>query len=180
MSQFKDKYFGVLAEFDSAKDIFHACEKVRDQGFQKWDAHTPFPVHGLDKAMGLGPSRLPWIVLAMALIGGSGGFALQAWINVEAYPMVISGKPFLSWQAFVPVTFELTVLLGAFGAIFGMWFLNRLPQWYHSTFKSARFLKFSDDKFFITIESIDPQFDPSKTQSFLKELGAKHVELLEP
>ena len=174
------KYFGVLAEFDSTHAIYHACEKVRDRGFRKWDAHTPFPVHGLDKAMGLGTSKLPWIVLVLAICGGSGGFALQAWINLEAYPMVISAKPYLSWQAFVPVTFELAILLAAFGAVFGMWFLNRLPQWYHSAFRSQRFLKFSDDKFFITIEASDPKFDPSATQLFLKEVGATHVELLEP
>jgi hypothetical protein len=180
MSKFKDQYFGALAEFDTTAAVFHACEKVRDSGFKKWDAHTPFPVHGLDKAMGIGNSKLPWIVLALAIAGGSGGFALQAWINLEAYPMVISGKPYLSWQAFMPVTFELAVLLGAFGAVFGMWFLNRLPQWYHSAFRSDRFAKFSDDKFFISIEASDPQFDPAKTLAFLKEIGAQHVELLEP
>jgi Protein of unknown function (DUF3341) len=172
--------YGALAEFDTTEAVYHACEKVRDRGFEIWDAHTPFPVHGLDKAMGIKPSKVPWIVLILALCGGSGGFALQAWINLEAYPMVISGKPYLSWQAFMPVTFELSVLLGAFGAVFGMWFLNRLPQWYHPVFKSKRFEKATDDKFFISIEATDPQFHREKTVAFLKEIGAKNVELLEP
>lgn len=175
----KTKYFGILAEFDSTAAIYHACEKVRDRGFRKWDAHTPFPVHGLDKAMGLGSSKLPWIVLVLALLGGSGGFALQAWINLEGYRMAISGKPYLSWQAFMPVTFELSVLLGAFGAVFGMWGLNQLPQWYHATFRSKRFAKVTDDKFFISIEAADPKFDAEATQAFLREIGATHVELLE-
>jgi len=172
-------YFGVLAEFPSASAIYHACEKVRDKGFRKWDAHTPFPVHGLDRAMGLGSSKLPWIVLCMAILGGTGGFGLQAWINLNAYPVVISNKPYLSWQAFMPVTFELTVLLGAFGAVFGMWALNMLPMWYHSVFRSKRFLRASDDRFFITIESKDPKFDANATQAFLRDIGATHVELLE-
>lgn len=175
----KSPYFGALAEFDSAAAIFHACEKVRDKGFRKWDAHTPFPVHGLDRAMGLGSSKVPWIVLGLALCGGTGGFALQAWSSTQGYAMVISNKPLLSWQAFMPVTFELSVLLGAFGAVFGMWGLNRLPQWYHSVFRSQRFAKVTDDKFFITIESADPKFNPEATQAFLREIGATHVELLE-
>jgi hypothetical protein len=175
----KSPYFGALAEFDSAAAIFHACEKVRDKGFRKWDAHTPFPVHGLDRAMGLGSSKVPWIVLVLALLGGTGGFALQAWTSTEGYAMVISNKPLLSWQAFMPVTFELSVLLGAFGAVFGMWGVNRLPQWYHSVFRSQRFAKVTDDKFFISIESADPKFNPEATQAFLREIGATHVELLE-
>lgn len=175
----KEPIYGILAEFETTASLYHACEKVRDRGFKKWDAHTPFPVHGLDKAMGLGSSKLPWIVLVMALTGGTGGFALQAWINLEAYKMAISGKPYLSWQAFMPVTFELSVLLGAFGAVFGMWALNVLPMWYHAVFKSKRFERATDDRFFITIEARDPKFDASATQAFLKEIGATHVELLE-
>lgn len=175
----KPPYFGALAEFDSASAVYQACEKVRDKGFRKWDAHTPFPVHGLDKAMGAGPSKVPWIVLIMCIIGGTGGFALQAWVSTEGYAMVISNKPLLSWQAFMPVTFELCVLLGAFGAVFGMWAVNRMPEWYHPVFRSHRFAKVTDDKFFISIESADPKFNTEATQAFLKEIGATHVELLE-
>jgi hypothetical protein len=173
------RIYGVLAQFETTAAVYHACEKVRDKGFMFWDAHTPFPVHGLDKAMGLKPSKLPWIVLVMALTGGTGAFAMQWWMQAVDYPLVISGKPFGSWPAFVPVTFELTVLLGAFGAVFGMFFLNRLPQLYHSLFASERFARVTDDKFFISIESSDPKFDPVATPKFLQELGASHVEIVE-
>jgi hypothetical protein len=166
----------VLAEFDSAASLYHACEKVRDAGYTKWDSHSPFPVHGIDKAMGLKPSKLPWIVAVMGLVGGVGGFGLQAWVNVEAYPMVISAKPYLSWPAFIPVTFETTVLLAAFGAVFGMLGLNKLPQLYHELFRSQRFAAATDDKFYISIESADPKFSVSATQSLLQKAGAVHVE----
>lgn len=171
--------YGVLAEFQSTSEIYHACEKIRDTGFKKWDAHTPFPIHGLEKAMGLGQSKLPWIVGTMAFLGFSGAVALQVWINVFEYPYIYSGKPLFAWPAFVPVTFELSVLLGAFGAVFGMLALNRLPQHYHSVFNSDRFIRASDDTFFIAIESTDPKFDSNKTPLLLKELGAKSVEFVE-
>ncbi len=99
-------YYGILAEFATPADLYHACERVRDAGFTRWDAHTPFPVHGLDKAMGLRRSPLPWIVLVMALTGAALGFGLQWWVHASAYPLVISGKPYFSWPAFIPITFE--------------------------------------------------------------------------
>ncbi len=170
------KAFGLLAEFETPKALYLACEKVRDAGYKKWDAHSPFPVHGLDKAMGLKPSVLPWIVAVMAVIGGVGGFFLQVWINVSAYPQVISAKPYVSWPAFVPVTFELTVLLSAFGAVFGMFGLNKLPQLYHSLFESDRFARVTDDKFFISIEADDPQFGTQATKELLSQAGAVHIE----
>lgn len=176
----QNRVYGVLAEFNTPGDIFHACEKVRDKGYKHWDAHTPFPVHGLEKAMGLKPSLVPWIVLVMALTGGTCGFALQTWIHVFEYPLVISGKPFLSWPAFIPVTFELSVLFGAFGAVFGMLGLNQLPRYYHSLFRSNRFSRATDDKFFISIEARDPRFDATATVELLKSAGATHVEILEP
>ena len=102
-------YYGILAEFATPTDLYHACERVRDAGFTRWDAHTPFPVHGLEKAMGLRRSPLPWIVLVMGLTGAALGFGLQWWVHASAYPLVISGKPFFSWPAFIPITFELAV-----------------------------------------------------------------------
>lgn len=171
--------YGALAEFDTAPAIYHACEKVRDAGFRTWDAHTPFPVHGLEKAMGLKPSRLPWIVLVTGLTGAACGMLLQWWTSAVDYPLVISGKPYFSWQAFVPVTFELGVLFGALGAVLGMFGLNRLPQYFHSLFRSRRFERVTDDKFFVSIEAGDPKFDPEKTVAFLREIGATHVELIE-
>ena len=113
-------YYGVLARFDGPASLLEACERVREAGYTRWDAHTPFPVHGLDRAMGLRPSVLPWIVLVLGLGGAAGAMTLQWWVSAVAYPLVISGKPFFSWQAFVPVTFEVGVLLAAIGAVFGM------------------------------------------------------------
>jgi hypothetical protein len=172
-------YYGVLAEFATPADLQHACERVRDAGFTRWDAHSPFPVHGLGRAMGLRRSTLPWIVLVMALTGAALGFVLQWWVHTSAYPLVISGKPFFTWPAFIPVTCEVAVLFGALGAVFGMLGLNRLPMHHHPLFKSKVFERVTDDAFFISIESWDPRFDPSGTMALLKSLGARSVELLE-
>ncbi|MCB9475361.1 MAG: DUF3341 domain-containing protein [Deltaproteobacteria bacterium] len=173
------KPHGLLAQFDTASAIYSACEKIRDDGFKYWDAFTPFPVHGLDKAMGLKRSMLPWIVLVMGLTGASGGMLLQWWVSVKAYPLVISGKPLFSWQAYVPITFELGVLFGALGAVFGMFHLCRIPQHYSPLFKSERFESVTDDKFFIAIEAEDPKFHPEETAQYLESLGATHVEMVE-
>ena len=175
----KGPYYGILAEFATPAELYHACERVRDAGFTRWDAHSPFPVHGLSRAMGLRRSTLPWIVLVMALTGAALGFILQWWVHTTAYPLVISGKPFFTWPAFIPVTFEVSVLFGALGAVFGMLGLNRLPMHHHPLFKSKVFERASDDAFFISIESWDPRFDPSATATLLKSLGARSVELLE-
>jgi len=175
----KGRYYGTLAEFATPAELYHACERVRDAGFTRWDAHSPFPVHGLDKAMGLRRSTLPWLVLVMALAGGALGFGLQAWVHMSAYPLVISGKPFFSWPAFIPITFELSVLFGALGAVFGMLGMNKLPMHHHPLFRSAAFERVTDDAFFISIESWDPRFDPAATGNLLESLGARRVELLE-
>ncbi len=173
------KTWGLLAEFETAQEIYAACEKMRDEGFSKWDAHTPFPVHGLEKAMGLPASPLPWLILASAVSGTIGAFALEAWVSKWAYPLVISGKPLLSWPAFVPVAFEVTILLGAAAAVFGMLAINGLPRLHHPLFNSERFKAASDDRFFISIEAIDPKFDDSETRDFLEGLGAHHIEVVE-
>jgi hypothetical protein len=170
--------FGALAEFATPAELYHACEGVRDAGYTRWDAHTPFPIHGLERAMGLRASRLAWVVLATAVLGAVGGMSLQGWVATMAYPLVISGKPFFSWPAFIPITFELGVLGGAFGAVFGMFGLNQLPTLYHPLFASKRFETASDDAFFISIESWDPRFDRDRTPDLLRQLGARQVELV--
>lgn len=172
-------YYGVVAEFATPAELYHACERVRDAGFTKWDAHTPFPVHGLEKAMGLPRSPLPWIVLVMGLTGAAAGFGLQWWVHTTAYPLVISGKPFFAWPAMIPITFEVGVLFAAFGAVFGMLALNRLPMHHHPLFQSKLFERVTDDRFFISIESWDPRFDSAATTQMLKSLGAQNVELVE-
>lgn len=173
------KVYGLLAEYETPADLYHACEKVRDAGFGAWDAHTPYPVHGLERAMGLRGSIVPWIVCVMGFSGAALGFLLQWWTSAVDYPLIISGKPFNSYPAFVPITFELGILLGSFGAVFGMFGLNKLPTYYHSVFNSRRFSRFSDDRFFISIEARDPKYDPEKTRVLLESTGAVHVEEVE-
>jgi hypothetical protein len=175
----KGPSYGLLAEFATVADLYHACEQVRDAGFTRWDAHTPFPVHGLDRAMGLRRSPLPWIVLVMGLTGAVLGFGLQWWVHASAQRLVISGKPYFSWPAFIPITFEVAVLFAALGAVLGMLGLNRLPMHYHPLFRSKVFERVTDDAFFISIESWDPRFDPSATRTLLETLGARRVELVE-
>ena len=170
--------FGLLAEFSTPTELYQACEKLRDAGFTRWDAHTPFPIHGLDRAMGLRASRIPWVSLVLALGGAVTAIGLQGWVATMAYPLVVSGKPFFSWPAFIPITFELAVLGGALGAVFGMFAFNQLPTLHHPLFNSTRFERASDDAFFISIESWDPKFDATATQELLQRLGASHVELV--
>jgi hypothetical protein len=167
--------FALVGHFDTPAELMHACEKIRDAGYQKFDAHTPFPVHGLERAMGLGPSRLPFIVLGGGLCGAILGFGLQWWVHSQAYPINYSGKPYFAFQAYVPITFELTVLLSAFACFFGMWLMNGLPRFHHPVHAHIGFERFSDDKFFISIEAADPKFDLEKTRALLHEVGAQGI-----
>jgi hypothetical protein len=168
-----------LAEFDSADAIIGAAEKVRDAGYQSWDVHTPYPVHGMDAAMGLSDSRLGWIVITCGLTGLSLAVTMIQWMNGYDYPLVIGGKPPDAFASMVPIMFELTVLLSAFGAVFGMLGLNQLPKHFHPVFYSDRFESFSHDKFFVSIEAQDKQFDVGKTRAFLESLHPSYVELVE-
>ena len=168
-----------LAEFDDADALVHAAEKVRDEGFEKWDVHTPYPVHGMDSAMGLSDSRLGWIVLLCGLTGVSLAVLMMQWMNGYDYPLVIGGKPPDAIPSMVPIMFELTVLLSSFGAVFGMLGLNELPKHFHPVFYSDRFESFSNDKFFISVEAIDKRFDVEKTRKLLESLHPSHLELVE-
>jgi hypothetical protein len=168
--------FGVLAQFPTPELLLHACTQVRDVGFSRWDAHTPFPLHGLEGAMGLKRSVVSVFVLVMGLAGAAGGMLLQWWVSAVAYPLVISGKPFFSWPAFVPIMFECGVLGGAAGALIGFLVMSRLPRHHHALFNSERFTQVTDDAFFISIEAADPSYDPERTPQLLKDLGASHVE----
>jgi hypothetical protein len=169
----------LLAEFETPDDVMGAAKRVRDAGFEKWDVHTPWPVHGMDTAMGLSDSRLGWIVLVAGLTGLSLAVLMMQWMNGYDYPLVIGGKPPDAFASMVPIMFELTVLLSAFGAVFGMLGLNELPRHHHAVFYSERFEAASNDRFFISIEAEDKQFDASKTRSFLEELKPSYVELVE-
>lgn len=171
--------YGVIAEYDTPGDLIHACEKVRDAGYKYWDAHTPFPIHGMDEAMGLKWCKIPWIVLCCGLVGCTLGLALQLWVNLVEYPIVIAGKPFNSLPAFMPVTFELTILFSAFGSVFSMLMTNFLPMLSHPLFKSEQFKRATDDKFFISIEARDAKFDAAATVRLLEAAGGKNIERVE-
>jgi hypothetical protein len=171
--------WGVLAEFDSPASLYRAAERVRDAGFEKWDTHSPFPVHGLERAMGLKRSMVPVAVLVLGLGGAAAGMALQWWVSTRAYPLVVSGKPFFSWPAFVPIMFECGVLGGALGAVFGFLGLSKLPRHHHPLFASTRFERVTDDKFFLSVEASDPRYGGDDTVRLLERLGAQHVELVE-
>jgi len=172
------KILGIIARFESAADLMQAAGKTRDAGYKKFDCHSPFPIHGMDKAMGLKRSGLGWLVGIAGIIGTSSALALQWWTSTIDYPIVISGKPLFSFQAYVPVTFAVGVLLSAFTAMFGMLILNGLPRWFHPLFYSDTFSRFSDDGFFISVESGDPKFDPEQTGKFLESIGGKDLEQL--
>jgi hypothetical protein len=161
------KLWGLMAEFATPQDLVRAAARVRDAGYSKWDAHTPFPVHGLDGAMGIQTTRLPYVVLAAAIIGTTSGLLMQWWMNAIDYPLIISGKPFNSLPADIPVTFELTVLLASVTAFIGMLVANALPRFHHPLFASARFRRVTTDAFYLVIEAGDPRFDLEATGRLL-------------
>lgn len=170
---------GIMAEFATPADLFHAAEKVRDAGYKKWDTFTPFPIHGMEEAMGITRTKLPLLVAVIGLSGAGLGFLMQWWMSAADYPLVVQGKPYGSWQAFVPITFELGILSAAFTSLIGMLALNALPRWNHPLFKKERFLSSSDDTFFVCIEAGDAKFDPERTRALLEHAGAKSIELVE-
>ena len=173
------QFLGYLVEFEDPGKLLHACEQVRDSGYKNWDAHAPYPVHGLTEAMGLKEPVLPWIVLGAGIIGLLSAIALQELTNGWAYKFIVSGKPFLSWPANVPIMFEMTVLFSGITLFFGMLFFNRLPQYYHPVFHSARFKRATTDKYFISLLADDPKFNRSKAQSLAESLQGSNLEVLE-
>ncbi len=170
---------GVMAEFPNSAAVYHAAEQVRDAGFQKWDVFAPFPIHGIDEAMGMKRTKLPLIVAGGAITGITVALLMQWWMTAVDYPLVVQGKDYSAWEPWVPVTFELGVLFSAFSALIGMLALNGLPRWNHPLLKSERFLRVSDDKFVIVIEAGDAKFQGSDTVTMLQGMGATAVELVE-
>ncbi len=178
---------GLLAEYESVDTLLDAAERVRDAGYRKWEACTPFLVHGLDKAMGHKHTRLPWIVLAAGTTGCLTGLFLCWWTNatsfsglpyaLRGYDFPVSGKPVFSLAANIPVIFELTVLFSAIAAFISLWALNLLPRFHHPVFESKRFARVTDDRFFIYIDAADEKFDAASATSLL-EPGSAGVETL--
>jgi hypothetical protein len=176
------RVFGLLAQFENTYALSEAAKKVRDAGYSKWDTHAPFPVHELEEAMGIAGKAvtpLAYVIGLAALTGAVGGFVMQWWINHD-YFIVTQGKPTDgAWEPFIPVTFEMGILLTAFASIIGMLAFNGLPRHHHPLFSSERFLSSSDDAFFISVEADDPSFNPDETRRLLAEAGATHIELIE-
>src|SRR3984957_18870442 len=169
----------LLAEFDSAAGCMHGAEKLRDGGYTSFDAHTPFPVHGMDRAMGLSDSKLGWIVLSCGVSGTFLAWLMMYWMNGVDYPLIVGGKPGGTLPSMIPIMFEVTVLFSALSAVFGMFGLNRLPRHHHPIFFSDRFKSFSDDKFFLSVEVADPKFDAVRTRALFESAKASAVEIVE-
>jgi hypothetical protein len=168
----------MLAEFESASDCMHGAEKLRDAGYALFDAHTPFPIHGMDRAMGLADSKLGWIVLGFGLSGTFLAWLMMFWMNGVDYALVVGGKPPGTLPSMIPIMFEVTVLFSALTAVFGMLGLNKLPRHHHPIFYSERFKSFSDDKFFLSVEAGDPKFDENRTRSLFESARASAVEVI--
>jgi len=182
MDELKNKnevIHGLLAEFENPAALLAAAEKVREAGYRKFDCHSPFPIHGMDQAMGLRRSPLGYIVFAVAAAALTAGVTLEWWTSTVAYPLVISGKPFFSYQAYGPVAFAIMVLCSAFTAVLGMLALNRLPKFFHKLFHSRNLERAMDDGFFISVDSTDPNFDLQQTGNFLNSIGAKNIEVIQ-
>jgi len=175
MSERRSQLFGVMGEFSTPEDLLSATKKAREAGYKHVEAYTPFPVEGLSEAVGFKWTAVPLLTLMGGVGGGLTGFGLQYWVAAITYPLNIGGRPLNSWPAFIPVTFELTVLGASIFAVFGMLALNKLPQPYHPVFNVERFGQASTDKFFLCIEARDPKFDLVETSKFLQSLHAQHV-----
>jgi hypothetical protein len=175
MSERRSQLFGVMGEFSTPEDLLAATKKARKAGYKHVEAYTPFPVEGLSEAVGFKWTAVPLLTLMGGLGGGLTGFGLQYWVAAITYPLNIGGRPLNSWPAFIPVTFELTVLGASIFAVFSMLALNKLPQPYHPVFNVERFSQASTDKFFLCIEARDPKFDLVETSKFLQSLHAQHV-----
>jgi hypothetical protein len=167
--------FGLMAEFETPDDLLVAAKATFAAGYRKIDGYSPLPVHGLGDAIGFPRTRLPWLVFCFGILGGICGYGLCYWVSVIEYPMNIAGKPLHSGPMFIPVTFELTILFAALSSAFGMFIANGLPQPYHPVFNVENFARASQDRFFLSIEADDPQFDLDKTRDFLNGLNPHEV-----
>ena len=169
------RLFGIAASFDDPEKLVEACRLVRDRGYRRFEAYTPFPVEGLAETVGHARSRVPLLSLAGAVLGGVGGYVMMWFASVVHYRLNVGGKPPHSWPAFIPITFELSVLGAAFGAVFGMFLLCRLPQPYHPLFDVAAFRRASRDRFVLCIESADPLFDRVGSRELLATMRPRAI-----
>lgn len=174
----EDKIYAVMGEFADPHDLVHAGRKIREMGYTKLDAMTPFPVHGIDAALGIPYSKLGWIVICLGLCGSATALLLIWYCGAINYPLVIGGKPLFDFSYSIPITFELTVLFSAFASVIGMFALNGLPRLYHPSSNYSRAHRASDDRFLLVVEADDPKFDATKTSEHLRSVGADEVEVV--
>lgn len=173
------QHYGLIAEFKTVSGVMNAAEKIRDEGFTKWDVLTPFPVHGLDAAMGLKRSKVPFFTFVGGLTGMIIGILMVWYMNAYDYPLTVGGKPFFSPIFPFPIFYELTILLAAFGTFFGMFITNKLPMHHHPLFEHFGFNRATDDHFWIVIETSDPKFNFNRIKTLLAGLGGLEITLLE-
>jgi len=173
-----DNTYGLLAEFADPGALYHAARDVREEGYRKFDTYSPFPIHGMDAAMGLGNSKVGFITLGGGLVGLALGTWLQWWTGAIDYPVNISGKPYFAIEPSIPVMFELTILFAAIATVVGMLVMNGLPRPYNPLFYSKRFQRATDDGFFLAVAANDGKFDLESTESFLKSVGATYIEVI--
>ena len=171
----KRRVWGLMAEFQTPQGLLDAIHRVREAGYRRVEAYTPYPMEEVSEALDLHRSRLPLIVLIGGIVGALGGYGLQYWVNLIEYPLNIGGRPLHSWPAFIVPTFETTILCAALSAVLGMFALNGLPQPYHPVFNVPRFAAASRDRFFLVIEASDPRFDPRATAELLRGLSPSEV-----
>ena len=173
-----DDNYAILAEFKDPGALYHAAQDVHGEGYRKFDTYSPFPIHGMDRAMGLGNSKVGFITLGGGLTGLALATWLQWWVGAVKYPIAISGKPYFAFEPSIPVMFEVTVLFSALATVIGMLAMNGLPRPYNPLFYSERFQKTTDDGFFLAVAANDSKFDLEGTRSFLEGIGAVHTEVI--
>jgi len=174
------RMYGLMAEFTSGDSLLQATRRAYEEGYRRMDAYSPLPIDGLAEALGFHRTHVPLIVLLGGIVGCVSGFALQYWISAIDYPINVGGRPYNSWPSFIPVTFELTILVAALAALLGMLALNGLPMPYHPVFNVPRFAQATRDRFFLCIEATDPKFDREATGRFLEGLSSSAVVVVEP
>ncbi len=175
MMEDRSQLYGVMGEFETPEELLAAAKKSQEAGYVHVDAYTPFPIEGLAHAIGFRWTAVPLITLIGGILGGLSGFGLQYWCAAISYPINVAGRPLNSWPAFIPITFELTVLGASIFSVVGMFALNKLPQPYHPVFNVERFAQGSTDRFFLVIEARDPKFNLAESSRFLQEAAARHV-----
>ncbi|MEW6755186.1 MAG: DUF3341 domain-containing protein [Candidatus Latescibacterota bacterium] len=170
--------YGLMAEFATPEELLEAAQRAQEEGYTRVEAYSPMPIHGMEEALRLPRTRLPYLVFLAGLLGATVGYGLCYYISVVAYPLNVGGRPYHSGPAFIPVTFEMTILFASLATVVGMLAANGLPRPYHPAFNLASFARASQDRFFLGVEAADPQFDPQRTRRFLEELDALEVSLV--